>query len=266
MRSACAGFVVITLAHQALAQQPSRPSSLFGDSDSQQSAAGPATAQQDPQLQVQNPSPEHKTVAAETVGVLRKKSVFFPDLATNRNRLSTGEKFKLFVDKTIAPSTFVSATTTSAYHQARDSYPGWGQGWGAYGDRYGAALANSASTNFFGTFLFPSLFHEDPRHFFSLRAGFRRKLGYALARQVVTRTDDGGKAFNWSRVLSVFASESIANTYLPPEERTAEKTFERSGARFAFGFASALVKEYWPIVFKKLGVSGGNSNNPLNQP
>ena len=70
------------------------------------------------------------------------------------------------------------------------------------------------------------------------------------------RTDDGRKTFNWSRVIAVFGSESIANAYLPPEERTVGKTFERSGLRFCSGVAVSLVKEYWPIIFKSLGLSG----------
>jgi hypothetical protein len=40
---------------------------------------------------------------------------------------------------------------------------------------------------------------------------------------------------------------------LPQEERTAPKTFERSGERFAFGIGTTLLKEYWPEIMKKLG-------------
>jgi hypothetical protein len=55
--------------------------------------------------------------------------------------------------------------------------------------------------------------------------------------------------------LSVLVAEGIANTYLPPEERTASKTFERAGDRFAFGIGSTLLKEYWPEIMKKFGRS-----------
>ncbi len=266
VRIACVGLLAICLGHQISAQQPPDLKPLAGNSDAQQSTAGSAPTQASPQSAPQNPPPELKTVAEQTVGVLSRKSVFFPDLATDRRPLGPEQKFKLFIDQTIAPSTFVSAAGTSGFRQAEDTYPGYGQGWDGYEKRFGAAVANSATTNFFGTFLFPSLFHEDPRHFFSTRRGLKNKVVYSLTRQVITRTDDGGKSFNWSRVLSVFAAESIANSYLPPEERTAEKTFERAGTRFAWGAANSLLKEYWPIIFKKLGLSGGSSNNPLSQP
>ncbi len=107
-------------------------------------------------------SAEHKSPVDETVGILGRRSIFFPDLATNRCPLTSTQKFKLFVDKTIAPSTWISAGFSAGEKQAFNTYPGYGQGWEGYGKRYGAAIANSASTNFLGTFLFPSLFHQDP--------------------------------------------------------------------------------------------------------
>jgi hypothetical protein len=222
-----------------------------------------AAATQEPSSQ--SSSGEHKRPAEQAVGILTRRSVFFPELATSRAPLTSGQKFKLFVDKTISPSTFVGAAGSAAIGQATNNYEQYGQGWDAYGKRVGAAYANAASTNFFGTFLIPSLLHQDPRHFFSNRDGFKRKLTYALSRQVVTRTDSGGHTFNWSRVLSLLISESIANTYLPPEERTAGKTFERAGTRFAIGIGTTLLKEYWPIIFRKFGASR-SSTGPLGQP
>jgi hypothetical protein len=121
-------------------------------------------------------------------------------------------------------------------------------------------MANSASTNFLGSFLIPSWLHQDPRYFISLRPSFRKKMEYALTRQIITRTDDGRSTFNWSRVIGVIGAEGIANIYLPAEERTVGKTFERSGIRFGIGIGTTLLKEYWPMIFKKLGVApvGGN--------
>ena len=260
-----ATIVLLISSCAASAQQSQDAKTIPATGDPSQTATASAQTQTPPQVDPQSDPQKHKSTVDETVGVLSRKSIFFPELATNRNPLTPNQKFKLFVDKTIAPSTFIGATASAAYKQALDTYPGYGQGWDAYGKRYGAAIANSASTNFFGTFVFPSLFHEDPRHFFSERPTFGGKLEYALTRQVVTRKDDGSKTFNFSRVLSVLVAEGIANTYLPPDERTAPKTFERAGNRFAFGVASTLLKEYWPVIAKKLSRSHDSSGGPAGQ-
>jgi hypothetical protein len=255
-----ATIILLVFSGAVSSQQMPVVSAGSANAESAQSTTGADQTQTPAQSTSSDDSQKHKSGADDTGGVLSRRSIFFPELATDRNPLTSGQKFKLFIDRMIAPSTFVTATFSSAYKQAIDTYPGYGQGWGAYGDRYGAAMANSASTNLFGTFIFPSLFHADPRHFFSNRPGFKRKLEYALTRQVVTRTDDGRNTFNLSRILSVFVSEGIANSYLPPEERTVSKTFERSGGRFAFGVGSSLLKEYWPVIMKKFGRSSDRSN------
>jgi hypothetical protein len=200
-------------------------------------------------------------LADQTIGLLSRRSIFFPDLATTLKPLTSEQKFKLSLDETISPATLVSAAVTAGYRQIENTYPGYGQEWGGYGKRFGAAMANSASTNFLGTFLIPSLLHQDPRYFISLRPSFRKKMEYALTRQIITRTDDGRSTFNWSRIIGVLGAESIANIYLPAQERTVGKTFERSGIRFGIGIGTTLLKEYWPMIFKKLGVApvGGNA-------
>jgi hypothetical protein len=229
---------------------------IFGPAVSARQVAAP-TAPQAPSVQSPQEAPPRliPPMADQTIGLLSRRSIFFPDLATSLKPLNSEQKFKLFLDQTIAPSTLVSAAATAGFRQIENTYPGYGQGWDGYGKRFGAAMANSASTNFLGTFLVPSLLHQDPRYFISLRPSFRKKLGYALTRQVVTRTDDGRATFNWSRVISVLGAEAIANVYLPAEERTVGKTFERSGMRFGIGIGTTLLKEYWPMIFRKLGVA-----------
>ena len=257
-----AAVLFFPFAGGAFAQQPPDTAALPANTQSQPATAVSPADQTTPQANPQDDAEKHKSPMDQTVGILSRKSIFFPDLATTRNPLTSGQKLKLFVDRTIAPSTFVAAAGSAAIGQATNNYKGYGQGWDGYGKRVGAAFANSASTNFFGTFLFPSMFHQDPRHFFSNRSGVKRRVAYALTRQVVTRTDDGHRAFNWSRILSLLVSESIANTYLPPEERTAGRTFERAGTRFTIGIGTTLLKEYWPDIFKKFGASRGFTGPP----
>jgi hypothetical protein len=252
----CSAFLIFALSDVASARQnPDLKNPTMPQSARQSSSQTPS-----PQASPQDAPRQIPPLADQTIGILSRRSIFFPDLATTLKALSPEQKFKLSLDETIAPSTLVSASITAGYRQVENTYLGYGQEWGGYGKRFGAAMANSASTNFLGTFLIPSWLHQDPRYFISLRPSFRKKMEYALTRQIITRTDEGRSTFNWSRVIGVLGAESIANIYLPAEERTAGKTFERSGIRFGIGIGTTLLKEYWPMIFKKLGVApvGGN--------
>ena len=198
-----------------------------------------------------------------TYEILARRSFFFPDLAYTNKPLTSAQKFLLAADESVAPSGLIVATMSAGISQARNSWPGYGQGWNGYGKRYGATLALNASTDIFGTFLLPSMMHHDPRYFVLARGTLSQKIGYALKRVVVTPTDAGGEAMNVSGVLGPLAAEGLANTYLPDAERTAGRTFERFGIQLAVIAGSNVVKEFWPAIFKTLRIAkfapGANS-------
>ena len=187
-----------------------------------------------------------------TVLILSRRSFFFPDLAYTGKPLNSGQKFLLAADVTIAPSGLIVTGMSAAVSQAKDSWPGYGQGWNAYGQRYGATMALNASTNLFGVFLLPSVLHHDPRYFPLAHASFGQHVGHALKRMVVTPTDAGGQAVNVSGLLAPLGAEGLSNTYLPDAERTAAKTFGRYGIQMAAIAGGNVVKEFWPVIFKKL--------------
>ena len=112
-------------------------------------------------------------------------------------------KFKLFVNQSISPPYVLAAGLTSAFNQARDVPPGYGQGWDAYGSRFGADMARASSNSFFGTFLFPSLLHQDPRFFPESEPTMWRTIKYSAQLLVITRADSGKTVFNSSDRKSV---------------------------------------------------------------
>src|SRR5881296_3338332 len=190
-----------------------------------------------------------------TIEVLERRSIFFPSIATGRGALSSKQKFELFADESVAPSRFLSSAAGAGISQARNSLGGYGQGMGGYGKRFGSSMATAASTNFFGTFVISSLLHRDPRYFVTLHGGAGHRIGYALSRIVVARTDNGKDAANWAGMLGPLLAESLANSYLPVEEQTAGRTFQRYGIRIGLYTASNALREYWPTIFRSLRIS-----------
>src|ERR1019366_7595834 len=109
----------------------------------------------------QAPSAPSKIPPVALYDQLQKKSIFFPDIASSTERLSTGQKFELFVDNSISLHTLTWAAMGSAVNQAENSPPGFGQGWDAYAKRFGSSMGRQASSNFFGEFLLASALHQD---------------------------------------------------------------------------------------------------------
>jgi hypothetical protein len=209
-------------------------------------------AQQNPATTDQN---QQKNPLSTSLGLIARKSYVYPDLATSSGPLSSMEKFELFVSKTVAAPQILSSAAAAGISEARGTLSGYGQGGEGFGKRFGAFWATGASSQFFGTFLLPAALHEDPRFFVRLNGGWKARTGHAFRRVFVIRTDGGVERFNLPGILGPLLAESLANAYLPDNERTASKTFQRYGIRIGFGAANNLLKEYWPSIFKSLKLS-----------
>jgi hypothetical protein len=229
----------ISIPSAARAQQP--PNTQSGDD----------SATQDKNSQQPKSLPE-KLLEKTDISILARRSLVFPDLAMNNQPLSDEEKFHLFVLKATSPANFFVTGLAAGVNQAADYPSGYGQEAGGYGKRFSSEFATGASRNFFGTFLLPTLLHEDPRFFVGSERSFGQSLKYAARRVVITRKDDGERTFNWSGVLAPLLSQSLANLYLPPQQRTVGATFHRYGGSVAGGFAVNVLRQYWPRIFKRL--------------
>jgi hypothetical protein len=220
----------------------------------------PGFAQQPPP---DNPQPKQdqsnqsqsRNALTTSFGLIAKRSYVFPDIAFTSGSLTSTQKFELFLNRTTSPAQIFSSIAGAAIGQARDALPGYGQGWAGYGDRFGSSMASGAASHFFGTFMLPSMLHEDPRYFVKLTGGWKGRVGHALARVVVIRTDEGGYKYNLPQTLGPLMAEGLANVYLPQRERTVGKTFTRFGVRIGWGAANNLVKEYWADIFKDLRIN-----------
>lgn len=222
-----------------------------------------AFAQQPPAAPADNPQPKKdqadqnqpRRALTLSLGLIAKRSYVFPDIAFTPGPLTSTQKFELFLSRTTSPAQIFSSVAGAAIGQARDSFPSYGQGWVGYGDRFGSSIASGAASHFFGTFMLPSLLHEDPRYFVKLTGSWKGRVGQALARVVVIRTDEGGYKYNLPQTLGPLMAEGLANVYLPQHERTMGKTFTRFGVRIGWGAVNNLVKEYWADIFKDLRIN-----------
>src|SRR5207248_1247232 len=78
---------------------------------------------------------------------------------------STGDKFRLFVKDTVDPFALMGEAATALYNQAKGDPRAYGGGARGYSRRFGAIVGTDFAGEFFGTFLFSSLLHTDPRYF-----------------------------------------------------------------------------------------------------
>lgn len=166
--------------------------------------------------------------------------------------LTTGQKFRLATAGVFDWAAFPFNGALSGIAQAKNDPKEWGQGWGAYGKRYGASFADNSIGTYMTTAIFPSLLHEDPRYYQLGKGRFAHRAYHAVNRLFVTRTDSGHNRFNYSESIGNATAAAISNIYHVPADRTAS----RNATTFAFlilydGLSNEL-KEFWPDIRRKV--------------
>jgi hypothetical protein len=182
--------------------------------------------------------------------------------------LTAKQKFGVVARGTFDPVQYPWWAFLSALSQADNSEPGYGQGWAAYGKRFGTAAADGIIENFMTAAVLPSLLHQDPRFFQSSKGGYTRRTFYAVSRIFVTRTDSGHSQFNYSEIVGSALSASIStysyhprSTYIStptnphmfvPSDRTLKNTASVWGSQISYDTITIAVKEFWPDIHRAL--------------
>ena len=76
------------------------------------------------------------------------------------------------------------------------------------------------------------------------------RLSYATTRVLVTKTDRGGRSFNFSEVIGNAVTAGVGNAYYP-RERTLGDNAQRFGSLLATDAISQVIKEFWPDIKRK---------------
>jgi hypothetical protein len=160
--------------------------------------------------------------------------------------MTAKEKFKLATNDTFDYTGFVWTGILAGQSMAMRNYPEFGDGMAAYGNYYWHEFVDGASGTYFTEAIVPVLTHQDPRYFTLGRGGFLKRLGYALSRTVVTKTDSGRNAFNWSELGGNGAEAALANLYYPAQERGVSSTMINWGEQMESAALNNVAKEFWP--------------------
>jgi len=169
--------------------------------------------------------------------------------------LSKGQKFHLAWRSVIDPMNLALNGVAAGVEQATGQFDEYGGGASGYGKRYGAGLADSATSTFLGGAVLPVVFRQDPRYRFQGTGSTGSRLRHAVASVVTCRSDNDKLEFNYSNILGNFASAGISNLYYPASDRHGVGlTLQNVAIGTAFGAFAAVMQEFViPRFTPKLG-------------
>jgi hypothetical protein len=166
--------------------------------------------------------------------------------------LTVKQKFGLFAKETFDPYTFAASAAGAALSQIDNDDPKYGHGAGPYAQRFGAAVADVTTQNFFSDALLASVLHEDPRYFRrGTEFGVWYRIGYAISRVAITRTDSGTQTFNYSGIVGMGMGIALSNAYYPDSSVNGKEVATRFGTSLMASALGNLLPEFWPDVHQK---------------
>jgi len=190
-----------------------------------------------------------------------------PDYQTVRDAgrgvapLTVKQKWTLAVKETIDPFNIASAALAAGLSQAGNQTPKYGEGGAAYGMRFGAALADFGTQNFFSAGLCATVFHQDPRYFrMGPGSGIVHRALYSVSRIVIARQDSGRSAFNYSGIFGMAMGIAASNLYYPTASIRGSVMVGRINTSVTGGIIGNLMSEFWPDLQEKFFKKKHNRN------
>ena len=182
---------------------------------------------------------------------------FKPNLAPfeipdNAPPLRAGQKYAFAFHEMEDFKAHLGNVFQAAFSQAFDAQPHYGQGWGPYAQRYGAAEADQVTSCFFIYGFFPHLLKTDPRYFRKKQGSVWSRMNYAASRTLITKKDSGGLTFNAPQVVGQLFQSGISTAYYPQRDRDPGQVFQSWGLSLLFNSGYNIASEFYPDVWRKV--------------
>ncbi|HEX4546108.1 MAG TPA: hypothetical protein VH110_07075 [Candidatus Acidoferrum sp.] len=195
-----------------------------------------------------------KKVVGTFARPLERKSVHPPNFKPDAKlcTLKLRDKFFLFVQDSLDPVTFLATGFEAGLDQAQNSDHSYGQGAKGYARRYGAEFTGQATSRFFGDFMYPWIFSEDPRYYRLAHGRAKERLFHAMEHVVVAHTDNGSRMLNFSEWLGTTSSVVLSNTYHPDSQRGVSRVALTVTYNVLQDIGFDILREFWPEISRKL--------------
>lgn len=150
------------------------------------------------------------------------------------------EKAHLAARNLLDPFNLLTIGGEAAISVAANSHSPYGPGMPGYGRYVGVSFTQSMVGEFVGTFLIPSIAHQDPHYHRMSGASIMRRTLHATDQIVWTQGDNGKGMVNYAVLVGFAADDEIGNLYVPGQQAN----LRASAARYGIGLATAPIDNY----------------------
>lgn len=179
--------------------------------------------------------------------------------------LKAREKGLLAIRNLVDPFNTITIAGNSAIFIGFNSHSAYGPGMSGFGENVGISYAEDGIGEFFGTFLIPSIVHQDPHYHRMPEASVQRRILHAVDQVEWTQGDNGRGMLNYATLVGFAIDGQFANMYVPGVQTNAGAT----ASRYLIGLATApidnFITEFLPDVARHIHVHAVLVQRIINQ-
>lgn len=168
--------------------------------------------------------------------------------------LTPREKARLAVKNMLDPFNAVTILGNAAIEVGSNSHSPYGPGFHGFAKVVGVSYSEDTTGEFFGTFLIPSVFHQDPHYHRMPQASIKRRILHAVAQVGWTQGDNGKGMLNYADLLGFPIDAEIANLYVPGEKTNLPSTAIRVTTGWALAPTDNFITEFLPDLARRIHV------------
>jgi hypothetical protein len=161
--------------------------------------------------------------------------------------LSVEDKLRYDGRHLFDPENLVFAGIGAAFDQWRSRPSEWGQGWGAFGERYASHVGYYIIQR---SVMFPvqAIDHEDTRYFRSTRTSYKGRIGDAFLHTIWRHDDNGGMMPAYSEFFGDYAAAALSRQWWPQRFHTGSAIFIAGSDTILVDAGINVFREFKPDI------------------
>jgi hypothetical protein len=179
--------------------------------------------------------------------------------------MTPSEKARLAARNVMDPFNALTILSLSAIDVGMNAHSPVGPGMTGWGRDVGISYTEDMTGQFFGTFVIPSIDHQDPHYHRMPKASIKRRIGHAIEQVVWTQGDNGKPMVNYATLVGFAIEGEIANLYVPGQQTNLRATTERYGISLALAPTDNFITEFLPDVARRIHVRDVLIQRIINQ-
>jgi hypothetical protein len=182
-------------------------------------------------------------------------SLFAQYLNSASSPFTAKQKFILAEKNIRDPYNLLTIGGEAAISIGSDPHTSYGPGIPGFAKYVGVSFTQDMTGQFFGTFLIPSLAHQDPRYRRMPNLPVKRRLLHVFDAVLIAESDEGSPMFNYATVFGTIGTSALGNLYVPGRKTSWGASAERVAVALATDPIGNVIAEFLPDVARRINVN-----------